>query len=255
MRRPGPYGLIIFCGLAAAIVAPPALAHPPSAPPSVTLKNLLKGLQQSSRHKSADPPIAVYAPDDGDRFVFDRTASPPLLRFESSSEIWVLQPQPGPRGDTIYKNDLGEPVLRATRLGGLTLFTLERPDGSAAALEGEAPPIHPASILSANALLVHLAQDSARASHAMQRLIEFDAPDITPESAYLVADAASVAAEAILGLSKKARQTLKLNRVLFELGREPSARLKDGTLQIIVTPSEGVAGRPSSRRIAVVMGW
>nr|QQZ52104.1 DUF4908 domain-containing protein [Phenylobacterium glaciei] len=45
-----------------------------------------------------------------------------------------------PRGDIIYKNDLGEPVLRATRLGGLTLFTPDRPGGTAAALAGAVRP-------------------------------------------------------------------------------------------------------------------
>ena len=44
----------------------------------------------------------------------------------------MLQPQPAPRGDVIYKNDLGEPVLRATRLGGVTVFTDHGPAGSAA---------------------------------------------------------------------------------------------------------------------------
>ncbi len=81
----------------------------------------------------------------------------------------------------------------------------------------------------------------------------FDAPDVTPESAYLVADAAGVTAEAIGTLDKRAREGLKLNRVLFLPGHAPAAKFSDGVLQIIVAPSKGVAGRPSSRRIDVVM--
>jgi len=248
MRRSRPLGLLVVCGLAAAFMTTEAKAGP------LRLGDLLRG----GRHRSEQveqpiPPVAIYAPDSGEAFIFDRAASPPLMRFESSQEIWVLQPEPGPRGDTIYKNDLGEPMLRATRLGGLTLFTADSPGGMAVALQGEAPPIHPSAILSPAALLQRLAQASAHTSHALQRLVVFDAPDVTPESAYLIADAAAVTAEAIAGLDKKTREGLKLNRVLFEQGRAPSARLVDGVLQITVAPTKGVAGRPSSRRIDVVM--
>jgi len=144
-------------------------------------------------------------------------------------------------------------MLRATRLGGLTLFTVESPGGTAVALQGEAAPIRPPAILSPAALLQHMAQASARASRAMQRLVVFDAPDVTPESAFLVADAAGVTAEAIASLDKKTREGLKLNRVVFEPGRVSSAKLNDGVLQITVAPAKGVAGRPSSRLIDVVM--
>jgi hypothetical protein len=248
MRRTRPLGLLVVCGLAAACINSEAKAGPRS------LSELLLGARHHNQQiAQPSPPVAIYAPDSGEAFIFDRAASPPLMRFESSQEIWVLQPEPGPRGDTIYKNDLGEPMLRATRLGGLTLFTMESPGGTAVALQGEAPPIRPPAILSPAALLQHLAQASARTSHALQRLVVFDAPDVTPESAYLVADAAGVTAEAIAALDKKTREGLKLNRVVFEPGRAPAAKLVDGVLQITVAPTRGVAGRPSSRRLDVVM--
>ena len=248
MRRSSPLGLLVVCGLAAAFITSEAKAGP------LSLRDLLQGGRHRSQQvEPLDPPVAFYAPDGGVAFIFDRTASPPLLRFASSNEIWVLRPEPGPRGDTIYKNDLGEPMLRASRLGGLTLFTVESPGGTAVALQGEAPPIRPPAILSPAALLQHMAQASARASHALQRLVVFDAPDVTPESAFLVADAAGVTAEAIAGLDKKTRESLKLTRVVFEPGRVAAAKFSDGVLQITVAPAKGVAGRPSSRRIDVVM--
>jgi len=220
----------------------------------LSLRDLLQGdHHHAPRLEAPIPPVAIYAPDGGVAFIFDRTASPPLMRFASSPEIWVLRAEPGPRGDTIYKNDLGEPMLRATRLGGLTLFTSDSPGGMAVALQGEAAPIRPPAILSPGALLQRLAQASAHASRALQRLVVFDAPDVTPDSAYLVADAASVTAEAIAGLDKKTREALKLNRVVFEPGHSPGAKFADGVLQITVSPTKGVAGRPSSRLIEVVM--
>jgi hypothetical protein len=147
--------------LAAACITSEAKAGP------LSLSQLLQGGRHRNQQvEQPTPPVAVYAPDSGEAFIFDRAASPPLMRFESSQEIWVLRPEPGPRGDTIYKNDLGEPMLRATRLGGLTLFTLESPGGTAVALQGEAPPIRPPAILSPAGLLQRLAQASARAAAA-----------------------------------------------------------------------------------------
>ena len=56
-------------------------------------------------------------------------------------EVWALSRSRGPRGDIIYKNDISEPMLRATKLGGMTVFTPKHPDGAAAALVGSAMPV------------------------------------------------------------------------------------------------------------------
>src|SRR3990167_365107 len=59
------------------------------------------------------PQIACYISEDGRVFTLDRTHPAPLLKFEDNPEVWALAPNPAPRGDVIYKNDMGEPVLRA----------------------------------------------------------------------------------------------------------------------------------------------
>ena len=41
----------------------------------------------------------------------------------------------------------------------------------------------------------------------------------------------------------------KLEKVVLSPARNPAARFKDGVLEIDLTPGEGLAGRPSSRRI------
>jgi hypothetical protein len=235
----------------AAVAAGPAWGAGP-----LSLGEVLFGSHGDTANRSTTPPVARYIPDSGENFILDRSTSPPLMRFEDSSEIWVLQPQPGPRGDVIYRNDMGEPMLRATRLGGLTLFTPSHPDGAAAAYEGEAAAIHPFAILSPGALLQRLAQASARASHAVQRLVVFDAPDVTPDSATLVADAATIAAEAVGDLARRGgafHGLSRLSRVLLIPGHKPAASMKDNVLQIVVSPKQGVAGRPSSRRITVAL--
>ena len=195
--------------------------------------------------------------------MLDRSTTVTLLRFEDSPEIWVLTPQPATHGDVIYKNDMGEPMLRSTWLGGLTVFARGHTSGAAASLVSEAPEIRPTAILSPTALLLRLTQASAHSAHLVQRPVEFEAPDVTPLTASLVADAAGVATEAIGSASQTphGRQMLaKLTKVTLLLGHKPSVTFSNGVLQIMVTPPPGalpardcVAGRPSSHRIAVAL--
>jgi hypothetical protein len=200
------------------------------------------------------PPVARYVSEDGDVFVLDLTqGASPLLKFENSFEVWALRPQPAPRGDTIYKNDLGEPMLRATRLGGLTVFTDDHPAGEAVAVDGPSPPLRLIP-LDAQALLDRLGQASARASRAARRLIPFEA-EATPSSAPLIADAAMVTSEAVVRLTKKANSHRFLDRILkvrLTAGKKASAQLEQGVLNVIVAPPQGLAGRPSSERIIQV---
>lgn len=234
----------------AACIAP-AWAGPAWAGPE-TLREGLFGHEGFEAREFSSPTVARYTSEDGESFVLDRTQGRTLLKFDDSPEVWALQAHPAPRGDTIYKNDLGEPVLRATRLGGVTIFTEQRPGGSAAALAGEGPPLR-LQPLGPQALLERLAQASARASHAAKRLITFDA-DATPASSALIADAAMVASEAVVRMTHRADGRVLLARfkqVKLAEGRRAAVSLTHGALQITVAPTLGVAGRPSSERIVV----
>src|SRR5580692_532455 len=123
-------------------------------------------------HKPAVPVIAVYQIDAGGSFILDRSTPRPLLKFEDDPEIWVLQPTSGPRGDTIFKNDLGEEMLRATKLGGMTVFTPKWPDGAAAALKGASPPLR-IQPLGPAGLFNRFYQATIRVSRAAQHEVEF----------------------------------------------------------------------------------
>jgi hypothetical protein len=207
---------------------------------------------------AAAPVVAKYQADPGETFVFERApAGVAFLKFEDSSEIWALRPTPGPRGDVIYKNDVGEPVLRATRLGGLTLFTPDRPGGMAAAFAGPAAPPRPATSIGPEALYNMLVQASLRASRAAQHLVKFEAPDVRALADWVFADAASVTAEAftrVAGRGKSGRAAVaRFARVQLSSGRGPSAVAVGEVVQITVAPEQGVAGRPSSERIASVI--
>jgi hypothetical protein len=228
-------------------------AQPALAGPVESLRQGLFGSRSSEGRQFAAPPIARYVSEDGDVFTFDRTQPKPLLKFENSFEVWALQPQAAPRGDTIYKNDLGEPVLRATRLGGITVFTDQRPGGSAAALAGVGNPLRLA-IMGPQALLERLAQASARASRAARRLIPFEA-EATPASSALIADSAMVTSEAIVRMTKRSDSRRLLDRILkvrLVAGHRASAQIADSILQVTVAPPDGLAGRPSSDRIVKI---
>ena len=219
-----------------------------------SLREGLFGAPQPDGRQGFSVPVARYVSEDGDIFSLDRSQPRPLLKFENNGEVWVLQPQPAPRGDVIYKNELGEPVLRATRLGGVTLFTDHRPDGEAASLQGSGSPIR-LMMLGPQALFERLAQASFRASHALHHVVLFDA-EASPASSALIADAAMVTSLAVVRAADRPEAQGFLSRlklVILTEGRKMSAQVDgQGTLKITVVPEQGLAGRPSSDRIVAL---
>lgn len=241
-----------------AIVAILAIASPAGAQQAPqSLKDALLGHRGfSTSRRPAPPPVARYVSETGSAFVLDRASPLTLMKFENSAEVWVLSPQPAPRGDVIYRNEMGEPVLRATKLGGMTLFTEENPNGAAAALMGRAPSIQPPAVISINTLFQRMGQASSRASRAAQRLIPFETvQDVRPETSVLVAESATITAEAFERMARKGDRSIlaRVTRVLLAEGDKAGATFKNGALIVTYAPSQGVAGRPSSKRIVKVV--
>jgi len=229
----------------------------------VSLGDVLFNHRQPMPQRTRDPPVGLYRDDDGDpAFVLDRSSSVTVVRFEGSPEVWVLTAQPASRGDVIYRNDAGETMLRATRVGGLTLYTVEHPGGAPVALVEEAQPIHPNPPPQTQvALGQRLAWASARASAGLQRTIVFEGHDPTPETAPAMADAALVTAIAITEIAKRPdgkRTLMRLVKVSITGGRRVSVILVNGVLEIAVAPTQGapfgdILGRPSSRRVEIAL--
>ena len=219
-----------------------------------SLKDFLFGDRDGeNRRQAPPPPVARYVSETGEGFILDRSSERTLMRFENSPEIWVLQPTVGPRGDIIYKNDIGQVLLRATRVGGLILYTGKRAAGASAALTGTSTPIRLKAI-GPVVLYRILEASSNRASRLTRHLISFEA-EASPASSTLIADAAILSVVAIERVAQRAdgaALTARIKRVVIVEGRRPDAILRAGTLLIVVTPSLGVAGRPSSERIAAV---
>lgn len=209
------------------------------------------GSEPQDDRSAPPPPVARYVSDEGQSFVLDLSSSTPLMKFEDSQEVLALTPSPASRGDVIYRDDLGEPVLRVTKLGGLILFAPDRPGGAPAAFAGQAPGIRLPS-MSPAALLQHLGMASARCSRAAKHLIAFDAQEVTPGAEAVFADAAAVAAEAVSRLVHRrdgAKLLARLERVLLLPGPQGEVTLSRRVLIITVNPVQGLAGRPSSARI------
>jgi hypothetical protein len=247
----GPGRWAAALGFALAVSASPALAQS-----AHTLRDALFNSRGVEGRRPPPPPVGRYVSESGQSFIFDRATAQPLLRFEDSAEVWVLSPQPAPRGDVIYKNEMGDMVLRATKLGGMTLFTGDRPGGAAAALAGQAASLQPPSVISIGALYRRLQQAADRASRAAQHIVGIETiQDARPETSVMVADSATVAAEAFERMARKGDRSrlARITRILLAEGRKPGAMVKGDALTVTYAPGQGVAGRPSSERISKVV--
>jgi hypothetical protein len=180
----------------------------------------------------------------------DRSSQSALLKFEDGAEVFALHPTPGPRG----RRDLAErrrPAHAALHAVGRTNAVhpgpadwhaggLHRADqGAAASRDGP------------RALLRQLASASARASRAARRLLPFEAPQVQRGEEPLYADAAATGGRGRGSGDQHPqgprRRRASPTRALHE-GDAPSAVVNDDTLEIVLAPQKGLAGRPSSKR-------
>ena len=240
-------GFWILFGLALSLLLVASCA----AQPTQSLREAMFGRSQSVARNIETPKISHLSADD-DSFVLDQSSNTPLMRFDGDQEVWILTPSFGAKGDVVYKNDVGEPMLRSSRWGGLTLISQSRPEGDPVALIGKARAIESQRI-GKDELFQILVNASRRASNAVHRLLPFDAPDVPHGADVLFADAANNATSAIVTISKEFQGQKTLSRVrevrLIE-GRPPGVKLQDGVLELKLDPSRGYAGRPSSRRVS-----
>ena len=198
------------------------------------------------------PVSARFSTDEGDWFVLDRSQKPTLLRFGyDPDEVWVVSPSRGPRGDILYKDDIGDVLLRVTKFGGVTVFTSRRPMGAAATLDGRSQPIHVLPIGVAG-LYQRMILASARCTRAVHHLVAFDASDADSRSAAELAEAAILAMNAILTVAARPQgrsAVARIGRVMLLRGAKPDVWLRQGVLSVQVTPGAVFSGHPSSARI------
>ena len=196
------------------------------------------------------PPTGRYVADSGEAFILDRSGHRPLLRFDRRDETWVLRPSAAPRGDVIYRNDAGDQLLRVTPSGGMTVYTRRAPGGSPASFSGPGESLSPPTLGPAQ-LFQLMARRSALLSQAMGRLIEINI-DTGEEAEGLSVEALILSTDAVLRIARSpaARSSLdRLRSITIIEGQRASVTYADGDLRIVVAPTQGVAGRPSSARV------
>jgi hypothetical protein len=222
-----------------------------------SLKDKMFGKRVEDGRAHAAPKVAHYISEDGQSFVFDESQGFPFLRFDGDDEVWVLTPTPGTKGDIIYKNDVGEQMLKATRWGGMVLFSDDRPMGDPVAVTGKAEAFQP-DAMTPTLLWLSMVRASKRASQAADHQIVFDGHDASAESASLFFTASEATSDAIVHValqSRTGRQSLAgLREVHFVEGRPPSAHMDKGILTLKLDVSRGAwAGHVSSKRVVNVL--
>jgi len=199
-----------------------------------------------AQSRRALPDTGRYVSDAGQSFVLDSSGVRPLLRFERSAEIWVLRPTPAPRGDLIYRNDNGDQILRVTADGGMTLYTTTTPQGSPVSRAGGAEPLRTPN-LGPVQLFNLMARRSNLVSEAVGRLITIDLDGSQSEA--LCVEALIVSTDAVIRMARNPSTRSAINRlrkISIVEGARSSVTFARGELRVIVDPSRGIAGRPSS---------
>jgi len=209
-----------------------------------------RALRAQPRPARLLPAPGRYVSDTGEAFILDRSGNRPLLRFDHGGETWVLHPSPAPRGDVVYRNDAGQQVLRITPNGGMTVYTARAPGGSPASFSGPGESLAPPRLGPAQMMNLMLRR-SAMTSQAVGRMVEINV-DTGVESEALAVEALILSTDAVLRIARSpgGRSALnQLRRIVIVEGSSASVNYTRGELRIVVAPSQGVAGRPSSARV------
>lgn len=220
---------------------------------ALSLLILLAPATAEAQSRRAMPPTGRYVSDGGQAFVIDSSGMRPLLRFDQSAEIWVLRPTPAPRGDIIYRNDNGDQILRVTADGGITLYTTRTPQGSPVSRSGTAQPLQTPN-LGPVQLFNLMARRSNLVSDAVGRLITIDLDGSQSEA--LCVEALIVTTDAVIRMARNpsTRSTVnRLRKISIVEGGRASVAFSRGELRVVVDPSKGIVGRPSSALVIRTM--
>ena len=213
---------------------------------ALSVLTLMSPATAEAQSRRAMPPTGRYVSDGGQAFIIDSSGMRPLLRFDQSAEIWVLRPTPAPRGDIIYRNDNGDQILRVTADGGITLYTTRTPQGSPVSRSGTAQPLRTPN-LGPVQLFNLMARRSNLVSEAVGRLITIDLDGSQSEA--LCVEALIVTTDAVIRMARNPSTRATVNRLrkisIVEGGRA-SVTFSRGELRVVVDPSKGIVGRPSS---------
>lgn len=193
-------------------------------------------------------------------FILDRVSNPPRMKYEWSSEIFVLRETPGPRGGTYYKLDTGQNVLAETTSGSFILFTKKYPRGVPATWIGSVDKLR-RPYLSVSDAFAQVYRIEERLNERMRRDIRFiiDWDKMSSDAQYRIGatDVAQISGRALLDLAddpellKLIRKKIKKIRVVE--GAAPGVAVDGSSVVVRFHGKGGVLGRYSSQRTALAL--
>jgi hypothetical protein len=250
--------LVLIAVLLAGPALNPARAQPdaaPGVPPSMASR------LAADRLSAVQP--GVYSSGENDSFILHRYPGGKfLLRFSGTSESFVLTMDRGSLGTKLLRYDTGATALRVSVWGGLTLYTLAKPDGLPVTRQGDAPQL-PVLAVSLAELRAALSDEAAHLAYVQKVNLKFSAdPSVLesdPETRGRAFDAlinAGLGIERFLASASPGRQALikRINQVKLVEGGKPTVSIVGQTLLVSFVPGEGHQGHASSLAIQQELG-
>lgn len=192
--------------------------------------------------------------DTGTFFLFDRSQPVALLRERDDprAEVLVLFPNRAPGGGTAFVTDTGREVIRLTGLGGATYFPADAPDGVIADFASAAGALTPAprSPDEVRDMAEGVAEEFAALSGNNIDLGYAPAPRAGLGVQYDALRMIVLAMEQVRGDRRRLRG---IERIEINIGAEPAAYRSGDAFIVVIAPTYGYAGRPSSTYIAEAM--
>jgi hypothetical protein len=239
------------------LLATPALAQPdagPGIPPGMARSSMSSRLL-AERPSAVQP--GLYSAGDNFTFTLAPYGARYLLRFSGTSETFVLSVERGSLGAKLMKYDTGATAVRVSIWGGMTIYTLDAPQGMPATYQGTAPAVPPLAI-SANELNAAFADEARHLTYVQNIALKFSAdPAVlgadgeTRGRAFDALTNAATGIERYLATNPAMRSVLakRINNVRVAEGGKPTITLSGQTLLVSFVPDEGHEGHASSLAI------
>ncbi len=237
---------------------PAAQAQFPSRPQLPGVTDAMAARLASERAGTLEP--GRYSAGDGREFSIIPYRGNFLLRFNGSSESFVLTADPGSLGAKLLKYDTGAAALSVSVWGGVTLYLAEAPNGLPATHQGTANLSAPLP-LSVTELRSALSDEAAHFSYSGNLSLHFVTdPEIlaNPETRAMAFDALTniqAGIERLIATDQGKRAvSRRITTVKLERGSKPGLALSGRNLMVRFAPSDGYLGRASSHAVAHQVG-
>jgi hypothetical protein len=202
-----------------------------------------------------------YSAGDAIAFSLQAYGDNYLLHFAGSPEEFVLHGDRVALGGRVLKYDTGATALRISVWGGMTLYTEEAPSGLPATRTGDVVSFPHAAVSNAD-LGAALSDEGTHLSYLQKLHLRFWADHAVlaaGDAARVLAFDALTNAEAgiervIASVAGRQAVSRKIEDVKLVEGDKPGIGLSGRTLLVSFTPSQGTAGRPSSRAVTQALG-